>query len=92
MKILTVNDRKFQASFTGHANWIRSAKFSPDSRLIVSGSDDKTVKIWDVGKKSVINSFPDHTGIINNVRFHPDGTCVASCSHDKKIKVKMVLF
>ena len=87
MKILTVNDRKFQASFTSHSNWIRSAKFSPDSRLIVSGSDDKSVKIWDVAKKSVIHTFLDHTGIVNNVRFHPDGTCVASCAHDKKIKV-----
>ncbi len=56
-------------------------------RLIASGSDDKTVKLWDSEKKSEIHTFTDHTGIINTVKFHPDGTCLASGGHDKKIKI-----
>ena len=46
--------------------------------MIVSGSDDKTVKIWDVAERKEIHTFYDHTGFVNSVRFHPDGTCIAS--------------
>ena len=54
--------QKFQHTFTGHLNWVRSVNFSPDARLIVSGSDDKTVKLWDTNSKNVINTFYDHEG------------------------------
>jgi centriolar protein POC1 len=78
---------KFKTSILGHTNWIRSAQFSPDARIIVSGSDDKSVKIWDVANKKNLMSFTDHTEIVRDVKFHPDGTCVASCSDDSKIKL-----
>jgi centriolar protein POC1 len=55
--------------------------------MIVSGSDDKTVKVWDVAERKEINTFFDHIDFVNAVRFHPDGTCIASGSNDKKIKV-----
>ena len=32
-----------------HSNVIRSVTFSPDGTKIVSGSDDKTIKVWDSG-------------------------------------------
>ena len=31
-----------------HSDWIRSVTFSPDGTKIVSGSDDKTIKVWDM--------------------------------------------
>ena len=33
-----------------HSDWIRSVAFSPDWTKIVSGSDDKTIKVWDRDK------------------------------------------
>ena len=32
-----------------HSDWIQSVAFSPDGSKIVSGSDDKTIKVWDSG-------------------------------------------
>ena len=32
----------------GHTDFVNSVSFSPDGERIVSGSNDKTVKIWDV--------------------------------------------
>ncbi len=31
-----------------HSNWITSVAFSPDGTKIVSGSDDRTIKVWDM--------------------------------------------
>ena len=56
--------------------------------MIASGSDDKTVKLWDVNLGGeLIHTFTDHTGMVSDVKFHPDGTCLASCGSDKKIKI-----
>lgn len=77
----------FNSSILGHTNWINSAQFSPDARIIVSGSDDKTVKIWDLVKKKELLSFTDHLSSVSDVKFHPDGTCVASGSIDTKVKL-----
>ena len=32
-----------------HSDWIQSVAFSPDGTKIVSGSLDKTIKVWDSG-------------------------------------------
>ncbi len=37
---------EFKKCIYAHNNWINSVGFSPDSQYIISGSDDKTIKIW----------------------------------------------
>ena len=34
---------------SAHSNGVTSVAFSPDGSTIVSGSDDKTIKVWDAG-------------------------------------------
>ena len=36
-----------ECTLTGHSGYVRSVSYSPDGKHIVSGSEDKTVKIWD---------------------------------------------
>ena len=41
---------------------MRAAKFGPEDRMIVSGSDDKTVKLWDSKSKSCVQTYAENTG------------------------------
>jgi WD40 repeat protein len=40
----------------GHRNWVSSVAFSHDGTQVVSGSDDKTVKIWDAGSGACLKT------------------------------------
>tara|TARA_B110000208_G_C11732577_1_gene416949 strand:- start:3 stop:1511 length:1509 start_codon:yes stop_codon:yes gene_type:complete len=80
--------RRFQASLLGHSNWVNSARFSPDGSLAVSGSDDKTVRIWDVASHACTVLLYDHSAAVKSVDFEPiTGTSIASGSTDKTIKL-----
>jgi hypothetical protein len=50
--------------FIGHTDWIRSVGFSPDGKWVVSGSDDKMIRIWDSETGEVVaGPFEVHTRI-----------------------------
>ena len=43
---------------SAHSDYVRSVAFSPDGKTIVSGSDDKTLKVWDAGASAPTPSNP----------------------------------
>jgi WD40 repeat protein len=79
------------ALLSGHANVVRSLTFSLDGSLLVSGSLDWTLKLWDVQTGGVIKTFHGHTGPVSYVSISPDCTMVASGSYDESIHVWDVL-
>ena len=73
---------------TGHTSSIDSIAFSLDARYIASGSNDKTVKIWDIETKTVIRTFSGHSNSVDLLAFSPDGKILASNAVlDNKIKL-----
>jgi WD40 repeat protein len=55
--------------------------------MVASGSDDRTVKLWDVIHANIIHTFVDHSNSVSDVKYHPDGSCLATAGADKKIKI-----
>ena len=48
MVIVDLDVRRVIRTFTGHAGQITDMSFSPDSRWLVSSSEDDSIKVWDL--------------------------------------------
>jgi len=66
---------------------VKSIDISCDSKLIVTGADDKTIKLISVGDKKLQANLTGHTNWVKNVRFSKDSLLVASGSDDKTLKL-----
>ncbi len=71
----------------GHRSYIYSVTFSPDGKLMASGSEDRTLKLWEVSTGRPLRSFTGHDKKIASVAFSPDGMMLASGSEDHRIKL-----
>jgi WD40 repeat protein len=66
---------------------VNAVAFSSDGSRIVSGSDDRSVRVWDAltgGEKHVLNG---HTDSVRSVAFSSDGSRIVSGSGDKSVRV-----
>jgi len=86
-----VNTGATTRRFLGHAKDVLSVAFSVDNRQIVSGSRDKTIKLWNtIGECKYTVSEPEgHTEWVSCVRFSPNNKqpIIISAGWDKLIKV-----
>ncbi|MCC5656489.1 hypothetical protein LC608_05745 [Nostoc sp. XA010] len=71
----------------GHSNSVNSLAFSPDGKILASGSYDNTIKLWDIGTGREIYTLQGHSNSVNSIAFSPDGKILASGSDDKTIKL-----
>jgi len=65
---------------TGPMEGINSVDFSPDGKIIVSGSKDGTVKLWDTTIGKHLKTLREHVWDVNSVCFSLDGRIIASGS------------
>ncbi len=75
----------------GHTAGIRSVRFSPDGKRILTGGNDNTVRIWDTASGKLLKTLRGHGGWVTSCRFHPQfaegKTWLLSGSHDKHAKI-----
>lgn len=78
------------STLKGHRAAVVSVAFSPDGQYIASGSDDRTIKIWDTKRDAAsacISTLECHEYYVFSVAFSPDGRYIASVLSNKTIKI-----
>ncbi len=71
----------------GHENLVSDLSFSPDGHLLVSGSDDRTARLWNAHNGEEIAVFKGHTSWVRGVSFSPDSTQLATAGWDGALKL-----
>ena len=74
------------SEWTGHAGPVLSMSYSLNGAHIVTGSSDKTIRIWDAESGGVIGEpLTGHTEVVRSVAYSPDGCHIISGSIDSTI-------
>ena len=62
--------------------WVGAVAYSPDGRLLATGSSDHVVRLWEAATVKEVAAFQGHSDYVASVAFSPDGKLLASASFD----------
>ena len=74
-------------SLNGHATAIWSIDFNPAGDRIITGSFDRTFRLWDFINLTELSKFEGHSKSVLSVAFHPSKDLIASGSLDETIRL-----
>ncbi len=92
-RVATVKRKQSQGPYalkltlTGHGGTVYSVAFSPDGKMLASGSSDNTVKLWNSQTGALKQTLSGHSGTVQMIAFSPDGKILASASADKTLRL-----
>jgi WD40 repeat protein len=79
--------RELVRTLSGHEDWVCALAVSSDSRHVLSGSGDCTLRLWDLRTGQVLRTFTGHEGKVSGVALSPDGRRALSGSHDRTLRL-----
>ncbi|XP_008315030.1 pleiotropic regulator 1 [Cynoglossus semilaevis] len=71
---------------SGHLGWVRSIAVEPGNQWFVTGSADRTIKIWDLASGKLKLSLTGHISTVRGVAVSNRSPYLFSCGEDKQVK------
>jgi hypothetical protein len=75
------------STLRGHEDSVSSVAISADGQTLVSGSEDMTIKLWNLKTGDLLRTLTGHEGDVSSVAISPDGQTLASGGEDNTIKL-----
>ena len=76
-----------ERTFTGHQGTVNSIAFAPDGKTALSGSDDNTLRLWDIATGASLRIFTGHEDDANSVTIAPDAKTALSGVGDGTLRL-----
>ena len=76
----TLRPTKRLKSFSGHTDFVYSIAFSPDGKRLLSGSSDRTARLWDIESGKEVAQLKGHQGVVQQAVYCHDGSLIATAS------------
>lgn len=71
---------------SGHQGWVRCLAFDPSNEFFASGSNDRTIRIWDLASGQLRLTLTGHLESITGLKISDRSPYMFSCALDKKVK------
>lgn len=85
IQLYDLHKKQLLNTLEGHLKPVKSITFSPDGRILASGSDDGQIRIWDWETGNLMYIFSEHSAAVNTVAISPDNQFLATGSVDKTV-------
>jgi WD40 repeat protein len=73
--------------YRGPEYWYTSVAFSPDGHRIAAGTNERTIRIWNISDSTRGLALRGHQGGVHDLAFSPDGRRLVSASGDSTVRV-----
>jgi WD40 repeat protein len=85
--IWDAHTRQLAYLLSGHASNLNYATFAPDGNVIVTVSDDSSVRLWQAGNGELLHVLKAHESYVNHAAFSPDGHWLVTTSYDNTARI-----
>lgn len=86
-RLLSMVNSQSDIVLKGHTQEIHSIVWSPDGNLLATGSDDLTIRLWDINTGKCLQIFSEHTAQIYALIWSQNSQTIISKSEDETIKL-----
>ena len=80
-------DGKELTTLRGHEGLVRTVSFSPDGKLMLTTSLDRTARVWNAETGEEVAAMRGHRGAVNTANFSPNGRRVVTAGDDGTVRV-----